>query len=94
MTVKKDPVPQAAATVNSSTPAIRLKPTALPRFNREFFRWRKDWEALQSQGEPTGSREVKKAQLLDCIDEKMTEDLRLTMYSTADEIFRVIGFYV
>nr|AAD26627.1 unknown [Takifugu rubripes] len=93
VTVKKDPMPQAAATVNYSTPAIRLKPTALPRFNgcqREFFRWRKDWEALQSQGEPTGSREVKKAQLLDCIDEKIIKDLRLSMYSTADEIFRVL----
>ncbi len=47
---------------------IKLKPTALPKFTgnkRDFHRWKEDWEVLQKQGEPTGSREVKKVQLLD-----------------------------
>ncbi|XP_059209564.1 uncharacterized protein LOC131988465 [Centropristis striata] len=77
-----------------SIPAIRLKPTALPKFTgnkRDFHRWRKDWEALQRQGEPTGSREVKKVQLLDSLDDKVTRDLRLTTYNTADDIFRVLS---
>lgn len=78
---------------NYPPPAIKLKPTALPKFGgskRDFFRWKKDWEALQRQGEPTGSREVKKVQLLDSLDEKITRDLRLTSYNTADDIFRVL----
>lgn len=52
VTVKEDPVPQATAIINCFTPAIRLRPVALPRFSgcqQEFYRWRKDWEALQSQ---------------------------------------------
>ncbi|XP_034071084.1 uncharacterized protein LOC117545423 [Gymnodraco acuticeps] len=49
-----------------------------------------DWEALQKQGEPTGSREVKKIQLLDSLEDRMTRDLRLTAYNTADDIFRVL----
>ena len=75
-------------------PSIRLKPTALPRFSgnkRDFHRWRKDWEALQRQGEPTGSREVKKFQLFDSLDERITRDLRLTTYNTAEDVFRVLG---
>nr|XP_054601662.1 uncharacterized protein LOC129164711 [Nothobranchius furzeri] len=72
---------------------IRLKPTSLPKFTgnkRDFCRWRKDWEALQKQGEPTGSKEVKKAQLLDSISEKLSKDLRLNSYNTSDDIFRVL----
>lgn len=83
----------SAAGVDYSVPAIRLKPTALPRFTgvkRDFHRWRKDWEALQRQGEPTGSKEVKKIQLLDSLDDKISRDLRLTTYNTADDIFRVL----
>ena len=75
-------------------PSIRLKPTALPRFSgnkRDFHRWRKDWEALQRQGEPTGSREVKKFQLFDSLDERITRDLRLTTYNTAEDVFPVLG---
>lgn len=52
-------LPQPAA----STPIVRIKPTTLPIFNgskREYHRWRKDWESLQKQGEPSGSSEVKK----------------------------------
>nr|XP_061826459.1 uncharacterized protein LOC133612783 [Nerophis lumbriciformis] len=74
-------------------PAIKLKPTALPIFTgnkREFHRWKKDWEALQRQGEPTGSKEVKKAQLLDSVEDKIRKDLRLTTHNTADDIFRVL----
>ncbi len=82
-------------TSNSSvaTPAIKLKPAVLPKFSgirREFHRWKKDWEALQMQVEPTGSREVKKFQLLDSVDEKTIRDLHLTTYTTAEEVFRVL----
>ncbi len=84
-----------STTSNSSvaTPAIKLKPAVLPKFSgirREFHRWKKDWEALQMQGEPTGSREVKKFQLLDSVDEKTIRDLHLTTYTTAEEVFRVL----
>ena len=75
------------------SPAIRLKPTALPKFTgnkRDFHRWKKDWEALQKQGEPTGSSEVKKAQLLDSLEDKIRRDLRLTSYNTAEDIFQVL----
>lgn len=74
-------------------PAIRLKPIALPKFagvKRDFHRWRKDWEAMQRQGEPTGSKEVKKFQLLDSLDERITQGLRLTAYNSAEDIFRVL----
>ncbi|KAK5862062.1 hypothetical protein PBY51_017494 [Eleginops maclovinus] len=75
------------------TPAIKLKPTVLPQFDgnkRNFYLWKKEWEALQKQGEPTGSREVRKFQLLDSLEEKVARDLRLSTYGTADEIFRVL----
>ncbi|XP_047242980.1 uncharacterized protein LOC124881465 isoform X2 [Girardinichthys multiradiatus] len=62
-------------TAHSSATAgtIKLKATALPKFTgcqHDFYRWKKDWEALQNQGEPTGSRELKKFQLLYSLDEK------------------------
>lgn len=72
---------------------ITLKPTALPKFTgnkRDFHRWKRDWEALQKQGEPTGSKEVKKIQVLDSLDERIVRDLRLTAYNTAEDIFRVL----
>ncbi|XP_033975580.1 uncharacterized protein LOC117473794 isoform X2 [Trematomus bernacchii] len=75
------------------TPTIRLKPTALPRFSgykRDFHRWRRDWESLQKQGEPTGSKEVKKIQLLDSLDDRIKKDFHLTTYNTADDILRVL----
>nr|XP_054591718.1 uncharacterized protein LOC129156104 [Nothobranchius furzeri] len=74
-------------------PIVRIQPTNLPRFygcKREFHRWKKDWESLQRQGEPTGSVEVKKIQLLDSIDGKISRDLHLSTYNTAQEIFRVL----
>lgn len=82
-------------TAHSAAPvaAIKLKATALPKFTgsqREYYRWRKEWEALQKQGEPTGSKEVKKFQLLDSLDERVAKDLRLSTYTSADEIFRVL----
>ncbi|RXN30024.1 gag-pol fusion poly [Labeo rohita] len=82
-----------AASVCYPTPAIKLKPTSLPKFTgirRDFRRWRRDWEALQRQGEPTGSKEVKKFQLLDSLDDRITRDLRLMSYNTADDIFLVL----
>nr|XP_017209463.2 uncharacterized protein LOC108181536 [Danio rerio] len=72
---------------------IKLKPATLPKFSgskRDFHRWKKDWEALQKQGEPTGSKEVKKVQLLDSLEEKIVRELRLTTYNSADDIFRVL----
>ncbi|XP_047198148.1 uncharacterized protein LOC118119242 [Hippoglossus stenolepis] len=76
-----------------ATPIVKIKPTTLPIFNgckREYHRWRKDWESLQWQGEPTGSAEVKKIQLLDSVEDKISKDLRLSTYNTAEDIFRVM----
>lgn len=83
----------SAASISYPTTAIRLKPTSLPKFTgirRDFHHWKRDWKALQRQGEPTGSKEVKKFQLLDSLDEKIMRDLRLMTYNTADDIFRVL----
>lgn len=74
----------------AALPATQLKSTSLPKFpgtRGDFHRWRKDWEALQEQGDPTGSREVKKIQLLDSIDDTISRDLQLLTYTTADDIF-------
>lgn len=93
---KDDAERQTQVLINSSQsiPSIKLKPTALPKFTgnkHDFYRWRKDQVALQKQGEPTGSKEVKKVQLLDSMSEKITRDLHLTTYNTADDIFYVLG---
>lgn len=75
-----------ASVVNHSAPVIKLKPASLPKFTgirREFYRWRRDWEALQAQGEPSGSKEIKKFQLIDSIDKKITKELCLSSYNTA-----------
>lgn len=72
--------------------AIRLKPTALPRFTGnkpDFYQWRREWDALQRQGEPTGSQEERKFQLLDSLDDKV-RDLHLSTYGTANEVFWVL----
>lgn len=76
-----------------ATPTVRIKPTSLPKFNgckRSWKRWKKDWESLQRQGEPTGSVEVKKMQLLDSVEDKISRDLHLSTYSTAEDMFRVL----
>lgn len=76
-----------------AAPLVRIKPTGLPIFSgekRDYHRWRKDWENLQRQGEPSGSTEVKKIQLLNSVQEKKRKDLRLPTYNTADEIFGVL----
>lgn len=91
---KKDTTEEQAL-VHSLSPvaAIKLKATALPKFGgnkRDYYRWRKEWVALQKQGEPSGSKEVKKFQLLDSLDEKVDKDLRLSTYNSSDEIFRVL----
>ncbi len=42
-------------------PLVTIKPTSLPKFScnkRDYYRWKRDWENLQRQGEPTGSAEV------------------------------------
>lgn len=75
--------------VYHSAPVIKLKPASLPKFTgvrREFYRWKRDWEALQAQGEPSGSKEIKKFQLIDSIDVKITKELRLSSYNTADDM--------
>lgn len=74
-------------------PTVKLKPTALPQFDgnkRNFYLWKKEWEALRRQGELTGSKEVRKIQLLGSLEDKVVRDLRLSTYGTADEIFRVL----
>ena len=79
--------------VTVQQPVMRIKPTSLPKFTgfkRNFHRWRRDWESLQRQGEPTGSVEVKKFQLLDSVDERICRDLRLSTYNSAEDIFRVL----
>lgn len=73
-------------------PAFQLRQTALPQFDgnkNNFHLWKKEWEALQKQGELTGSKEVRKFQLLDSLEEKVARGLRLSTYGMADEIFRV-----
>ncbi|KAK7944841.1 hypothetical protein WMY93_000569 [Mugilogobius chulae] len=85
----KEDTERQPVTAHSTAAAIKLKATALPKFTgiqRDYYRWRREWEALQKQGEPTGSREVRKFQLLDSLDEKVAKDLRLSTYTTADEI--------
>ncbi|CAJ1048211.1 uncharacterized protein LOC111583003%2C partial [Xyrichtys novacula] len=74
-------------------PIIKIKPTSLPIFNgskRDYHRWKKDWESLQRQGEPSGSPEVRKIQLLESVDDKIFKDLRLSTYTTANEMFGVL----
>ena len=74
-------------------PIVRIKPTSLPVFygsKRDFHRWKKDWENLQKQGEPTGSPEVRKIQLLESVSESSAKELRLSTYTTATDIFRVL----
>lgn len=76
-----------------ASPIVRIKPTTLPIFNgskRGYHRWRKDWESLQNQGEPSGSPEVKKIQLLESVDDKISKELRLSTYTTANDMFRVL----
>ena len=77
----------------TSTPIVRIKPTTLTILNgskREYNRWRKDWVSLQKQGEPPGSTEVKKIQLLESVDDKISKDPRLSTYTTANAMFRVL----
>ncbi|XP_061896161.1 uncharacterized protein LOC133645296 [Entelurus aequoreus] len=74
-------------------PIVRIKPTSLPVFHGskiDFHRWKKDWESLQKQGEPTGSPEVKKIQLLESVSDSIAKELRLSTYTTATDIFRVL----
>ena len=74
-------------------PTVKIKATTLPVFSgckREYHRWRKDWEKLQRQGEPSGSPEVKKIQLLDSVEDKIAKGLRLSTYNTAEDIFSVM----
>lgn len=73
--------------------SIKLRPTALPKFDgnkRNFHHWRKDWEAVQKQGEPTGSKEDRKFQLLDSFEKKVAADLRLLNYGTAEDICQIL----
>lgn len=72
---------------------IKLPPTRLPVFSgcmRDFHRWRKDWESLQRQGDPSGSPEVKKLHLLESIDRKVFEELKLSSYRSAEDVFKAL----
>ncbi len=85
--------PNAAFQTIPIAPVVRIKPTRLPKFcgmERYFFHWRKYWKSLQKQGEPPGSAEVKKIQLLDSIDDIIGRDLRMSSYNTAEDGFRVL----
>ncbi|KAL0165741.1 hypothetical protein M9458_037585, partial [Cirrhinus mrigala] len=72
-------------------PRIRLTPISLPKFSgdrRGYWRWKAEWESIQAQAEPTGSRECKKLHLLDSISESVKSDLRLLHCRDANDIFR------
>lgn len=76
------------------TPVVIIKSTKLPTLSgckRDFHHWRTDWESLQKQGEPIGSPDVKKIQLLDSVDDRIVKDLKLSTYSRADDLFRVLA---
>lgn len=72
-------------------PKIRLTPISLPKFSgdrRDYWRWKAEWESIQAQAEPTGSRECKKLHLLDSIGESVKSELRLLRCRDANDIFR------
>ncbi|KAL1247062.1 hypothetical protein QQF64_022438 [Cirrhinus molitorella] len=72
-------------------PKIRLTPISLPKFSgdrRGYWRWKAEWESIQVQAEPTGSRECKKLHLLDSISESVKSELRLLHCRDANDIFR------
>ncbi len=72
-------------------PKIRLTPISLPKFSgdrRDYWRWKVEWESIQAQAEPTGSRECKKLHLLDSIGESVKSELRLLCCRDANDIFR------
>lgn len=72
-------------------PKIRLTPISLPKFSRDrrdYWRWKAEWESIQAQAEPTGSRECKKLHLLDSLDEAVKNKLRLLRCRDASDIFR------
>ena len=57
--IKAASIKEDTKQVHSLAPvaAIKLKATALPKFSsnkQDYYRWRKEWEALQKQDEPTG----------------------------------------
>ncbi len=64
---------------------------SLPKFSgdrRDYWRWKVEWESIQAQAEPTGSRECKKLHLLDSIGESVKSELRLLRCRDANDIFR------
>ncbi|XP_077457750.1 uncharacterized protein LOC144074933 [Stigmatopora argus] len=74
-------------------PILKIKATSLPKFygsKRDFHPWKKAWESLQKQGEPTGSTEDRRLQLLESVDGRICRDLRLSTYQTAEDIFRML----
>lgn len=58
------------------------------RDRRDYWRWKAEWESIQAQAEPMGSRECKKPHLLDSIDEVVKSELRLLRCREANDIFR------
>ncbi|XP_077457237.1 uncharacterized protein LOC144074602 [Stigmatopora argus] len=70
-----------------------MKATSLPKFygsRRDFHPWKKTWESLQKQGEPTGSTEARRFQLLESVDGRICRDLGLSTCQTAEDIFRML----
>lgn len=85
--------PSPSITKQTAAPATQTKSDSLPKCpgpRGDFYSWKKDWELLQRQGDPTGSGEVKKAQLLKSVDSKITQELQLSMCSTAEDILKTL----
>ncbi|XP_077469580.1 uncharacterized protein LOC144084739 [Stigmatopora argus] len=77
----------------AQAPIHKIKATSLPKFyssKRDFHPWKKTWESLQKQGEPTGSMEARRLQLLESVDGRFCRDLSLSTYQTAEDIFRML----
>ncbi|XP_077470803.1 uncharacterized protein LOC144085422 [Stigmatopora argus] len=77
----------------AQAPVLKMKATSLPKFygsRRDFHPWKKTWESLQKQGEPTGSTEARRLQLLESVDGRICRDLGLSTCQTAEDIFRML----
>ncbi|XP_077470984.1 uncharacterized protein LOC144085517 [Stigmatopora argus] len=74
-------------------PGLKIKATSLPKFDgsrRDFHTWKRTWESLQKQGEPTGSKEARRLQLLESVDGRICRDLSLSTCQTAEDMFRIL----
>ncbi|XP_077467834.1 uncharacterized protein LOC144083693 [Stigmatopora argus] len=74
-------------------PCLKIKAISLPKFDgsrRDFHPWKKTWESLQKQGEPAGSKEARRLQLLESVDGRICRDLSLSTCQTAEDMFRIL----